>query len=147
MRAQLGSEIYELRNGVKVLPDAIVIDTDILIDAGRGIEKALACLRECERQSLLAVSIITKMELVIGCQDKSELRDTEKFLCHFRVLNLNESISSKAEELLLQYRLSHGLLIADAFIAATAINWNYPLISKNQRDYRFIKELKLLPYL
>lgn len=86
------------------------------------------------------------MELIVGCQDKSELRDAEKFLCRFRLLNLNESISSKADELLLQYRLSHGLLIADALIAATAINWNYPLISKNQRDYRFIKELKLLSY-
>ena len=52
----------------------------------------------------------------------------------------------KATQLLLQYRLSHGLLIADAFIASTAICWNYPLISKNQRDYRFISELNLLRY-
>ncbi len=123
-----------------------MIDTDILIDVGHSIKKALACLKEYERQSILAVSIITKMELIIGCQNKSELHDTEKFLHRFRLLSLNESISSKADELLLQYRLSHGLLIADAFIAATAINWNYPLISKNQRDYRFIKELTLLSY-
>ena len=99
-----------------------MIDTDILIDAGHSIKKALACLKEYERQSTLAVSIITKMELIVGCQNKSELHDTNKFLYRFRLLNLNESISSKADELLLQYRLSHGLLIADAFIAATAIN-------------------------
>jgi len=37
-------------------------------------------------------------------------------------------------------------LIADAFIAATAITSQKPLISKNQKDYRFIEELTLLPY-
>jgi predicted nucleic acid-binding protein len=128
------------------LSGAIVIDTDILIDAGRGIEQALFCLKQYEHQTILTVSIVTKMELVVGCRDKSELRDTKKFLCRFMLLHINENISKKADELLSEYRLSHGLLIADAIIAATAINWNYSLISKNQRDYRFIKELNLLSY-
>lgn len=52
----------------------------------------------------------------------------------------------KALPLLQQYRLSHGLLIADALIAATAIETKFPLISKNQRHYRFIENLQLLPY-
>jgi len=136
----------KIKNGVKILSDVIVVDTDILIDAGRNIEQALACLQKYECQAILTVSIITKMELVVGCRDKRELHNTEKFLRRFRLLNLNENISEKADNLLLQYRLSHGLLIADALIAATAITWDYSLISKNQRDYRFITELNLLPY-
>jgi predicted nucleic acid-binding protein len=59
---------------------------------------------------------------------------------------LNEHISHKAIDLLTQYRLSHGLLIADALIAATAMHMQLPLISKNQRDYRFIEGLDLLIY-
>jgi predicted nucleic acid-binding protein len=43
-------------------------------------------------------------------------------------------------------RLSHGLLIADAVIAATAMCSGIPLMSKNQRDFRFISGLTLLPY-
>ncbi len=74
------------------------------------------------------------------------MNNTEKFINRFQLLNLNENISTHADKLLCKYRLSHGLLIADALIAATAINWNYQLISKNQRDYRFIEELNLLPY-
>jgi predicted nucleic acid-binding protein len=70
----------------------------------------------------------------------------EKFLCRFLVPNVNEDISTKADSLLLKYRLSHGLLIPDALIAATAISWNSPLISKNQQDYRFIEGLNLEPY-
>ena len=133
-------------NGVKTLSGAIVVDTDILIDAGHDIEVALSVLEQYEHNTNLSVSVITKMELVVGCRNKHELRYMEKFLCRFLVLNMNEDISTKADSLLLKYRLSHGLLIPDALIAATAISWNYPLISKNQRDFRFIEGLNLEPY-
>jgi len=59
---------------------------------------------------------------------------------------LTEQISDTASELLRTYRLSHGLLIADALIAATAIVSNTELVSKNQKDYRFIEELDLIDY-
>ena len=49
-------------------------------------------------------------------------------------------------DLLRQYRLSQGLLIPDALIASTALYLNMDLATKNQRDYRFIENLKLLPY-
>lgn len=55
-------------------------------------------------------------------------------------------LSPKAVDLLKQYRLSHGLLIADALIAATALEHSEPFITKNQRDFRFITGLHLLPY-
>lgn len=128
------------------MSDLLIVDTDILIDAGMKIEQAINLLKNYEQHAQLAVSVITKMELVVGCRNKSELHDTEKFLQRFKIIALSEIISQKADELLWTYRLSHGLLIADSLIAATAISWNYLLVSKNQRDYRFIKELNLLPY-
>jgi hypothetical protein len=86
------------------------------------------------------------MELIVGCRNKTELQDLEKFTQRYRILPVDEAISNQTIMLLQQYRLSHGLLIADALIAATAINYGYPLASKNQRDYRFITTLDLLPY-
>ncbi len=86
------------------------------------------------------------MELIVGCRNKAELRDLELFLHRFEVLKITDQISDKAVELLQQYRLSHGLLIADSLIAATAIEYGEPLITKNQRDSRFINGLNLLPY-
>lgn len=86
------------------------------------------------------------MELIVGCKNIAELRKLQQFLNRYQVININESISHQAVKLLERYRLSHGLLIADAFIAATAITRNYTLASKNQRDYRYISELELLPY-
>ena len=123
-----------------------IVDTDILIDAARQVREAVDCLDQIERISALAISVVTEMELLIGCQNKTEQRNTEHFLQRFQVLRLNENASDQAVELLRQYRLSHGLLIPDAMIAATAMTLGLPLISKNQRDFHFIGGLQLLSY-
>jgi len=124
----------------------IIVDTDILIDAGRNVNEALNCLKQIEQRLPAAVSSVTQMELIIGCRNKNELDSLERFLDRFQIIRLNEQISDTAIDLLKRYRLSHGLLIADALIAATAIISDLPFASKNQRDYRFIEDLKLLPY-
>ena len=128
------------------MPDLVIVDTDMLIDAGRNIDDAVTCLEQVERQSSLAISVVSEMELVVGCRNKAELRTLDKFLSRFRVVQLNEQTSDIAVDLLRRYRLSHGLLIADALIAATALSQGIPFVTKNERDYRFITELHLLPY-
>ena len=128
------------------MADLILVDTDILLDIGRGVNEAVIHLQQLETQHPLAVSVVTQMELYIGCRNKVELQQVEKFLQRFTTLKLNESISDMAIELLRQYRLSHGLLIADSLIAATALAFDVEFITKNQRDYRFIAGLKLLSY-
>ena len=132
--------------GAQIVNALTIVDTDILIDAALQINKAIDCLDGLEQNSMLAISVITQMELFVGCRNKTELGNTKRFLQRFQVLKLSDQISDKAIGLLLQYRLSHGLAIPDALIAATAITFNQPFISKNQRDYRFISELRLLPY-
>ena len=123
-----------------------IIDTDILIDEGRGISKAADFLDRLESTSLLAISVVTQMELTVGCRNKAEQRDLAKFLHRFQILSITADISDRAVELLQQYNLSHGLLIADALIAATAMTLAEPLATKNQRDFRFIAGLNLLEY-
>ena len=60
-----------------------VVDTDILIDAGRGISEAIGQLADLEHRSALAVSVVTQMELIVGCRNKAELRDLERFRQRF----------------------------------------------------------------
>ena len=86
------------------------------------------------------------MELIVGCRNKTELKYLDKFLEDFEIISLNYEITRKAIELLKEYKLSHGLLIADSFIAATALILDAPLITKNQKDFKFIQGLKLLKY-
>jgi len=86
-----------------------IIDTDRLIDADH---------------------VVTQLELMIGCRNKSKLRNLDKFIKQFQIIKLNEAISEKAVELLRPYRLSHGLLIADSLIAATAMALNLLFFKK-----------------
>lgn len=125
----------------------VLVDTDILIDAGHAVKEAVDYLERIEQQTIPAISVITEMELIVGCRSKAELRSLDKFLSRFEVVPLSEQASETAVELLRRYRLSHGLLIADALIAATAISETVDFVTKNQADYRFITELSLLPYL
>lgn len=83
---------------------------------------------------------------MVGCRNKKELSALKKFLKRFEIFLLTENITLKAVELLEEYRLSHGLLLADSLIAATALDNGIEFSSKNYNDYRFIKGLKLLRY-
>ncbi len=128
------------------MASSTIIDTDIIIYVGRGIAEAVDCLQVLELNSRLSISIVTQMELIVGCANKVELQTLERFLQQFEVIRIDQPISDKAVELLQLHRLSHGLLIADSLIAAKAIMWKPPFITKNKRDYRFIQTSNLLPY-
>jgi hypothetical protein len=123
-----------------------LVDTDILIDAAAHVEEAVDCLKYLERQSTLVVCAVTEMELLVGCRNKAELQNTDRLLERFQVIPLNEQVSNTAARMIRKYRLSHGLLLADALIAATALTLGCDFVTKNQRDYRFIENLKLLSY-
>ena len=123
-----------------------LVDTDILVDASRGVPEAGAFLEQLEGQGTLAVSVITKMELLVGCRNKPEQRVVQKFLERFEVFPINEMASQLAERLIARYRLTHGIQIPDALIAATASTSGYSLATKNQKHFRYVPGLKLLPY-
>ena len=124
----------------------ILVDTDILIDVANHDAIAVERLANESQASTLAVSTITVMELTVGCRNKTELQALNRFLAQFQVLTLTSQSSEIATQLLQEYFLSYGLLIADALIAATAIGNQIPLLSKNQSDFRFIQRLDLLKY-
>ncbi len=129
------------------MPNSIcIVDSDILIDIGRKDNTAIERLESEEKKSILAISSISQMELIVGCRNKTELKYLEKFLDDFEIISLNYEITQKTIELLKEYRLSHGLLIPDSIIAATSLIFDASLLTKNQKDFKYIKELKLLNY-
>lgn len=124
----------------------LLIDTDILIDITNNDETAKQRLTAESQNYILCVSAVTLMELIIGCRNKAEQQALNKFMTQFEVKPLTESISAQTIELVETYALSHGLLIPDALIGATALVNEIGLLSKNQRDYRFIPDLNLFQY-
>jgi len=68
----------------------ILADSTILIDLSRGNEVAiLFCDAERKKERNIAISVISSMELVIGCRDKRELSKTSKFLADFTVIDIS----------------------------------------------------------
>ncbi len=124
----------------------LLIDTDVLIDYSRGIEKTKGILKNLESDYLLAISVITQFELMVGCNNKADFKSLQLFLSNFQIVQLSKSISEVAVDLFKKFRLSHGILIPDTLIASTALSLNIPLLTKNRKDFRFIKTLDLIEY-
>ncbi len=122
---------------------AVLVDSDILIDFSRRRSEAIELLRRLESEYSVLISDISRMELMVGARDKRELAIVTTSLNRYGRLPLTEVISSRAVELIHAYRLSHGLMIADALIAASALSWDAGLVTKNRRDFRYIENLRL----
>jgi predicted nucleic acid-binding protein len=122
----------------------ILADSTILIDLSRGNEEAiLYCDDERKNGQKIAISVMSSMELIIGCRDKKELNRTSKFLADFVVIDISIPISKRALQLMLQFNMSHGLVIPDAFIAATALEENLELVTSNVRHFETIAGITL----
>jgi len=133
-------------NGDRSPASPAFVDTNILIDVGRRVADAIACIEQIEEHGIPGISVVVQMELLIGCRDRAEMRAVERLFRRFQIAPLTEQISAQTVDLLRRYRLSHGLQIADALIAATALVHDRPLVTQNQRDFHFIQGLRLLPY-
>lgn len=74
------------------MTDWVLVDTDVLIDVGRSVTEAITCLQQIEQQASPTISVVTQMELMIGCRDKAELRTVERFLQRFQSVKLRPSL-------------------------------------------------------
>ncbi len=111
------------------------------------MEDAVAFLTAQQVGAGVHVSIISAMELVAGCRNKVELARVQQFLQQVTVLPVSATASQTAYELMESFFLSHGLLIPDALIAATALEDGLTLHSKNNRHFRMIPALMVVrPY-
>jgi predicted nucleic acid-binding protein len=123
----------------------VVFDTDVLIWCLRGNRRALQAL---EREDQCSLSVVTYMELLQGARDKKEGVLIKRFIIDAgaRMIPLTENIGYRASIYIEEYGLSVALGVADALIAATAVENRLVLCTGNRRHYRLIKELELSPF-
>ena len=118
-------------------------DTCILIDYLKGKAEIQQKLSN-DREQGIGMSSITYMELMVGALNKRELGIIKKAFADFEIIEVSESISIKAKNLIEKYTKSHGLLIPDALIAATALELGLPIYTANVKDFQFISDLVLV---
>ena len=120
----------------------MIFDTDVLIWALRG---SLEAARAIESTKNRALSIVSFMELLQGARSKSEggrIRQSLRQL-GFEILPLSEPIGDAATAIIEEHALAHGIQLADALVAATAIQADLTLVSGNVRHFRAIRNLSL----
>jgi hypothetical protein len=119
-----------------------LLDSTVLIDLFRGNVVAAQFVNQHRQSQVpLFISVVSAMELVAGCRNRLEVTKTEQLVAEFALLYLSPRASAKAYSLMLTYSKSHGLAIADALIAATAITQPLELATHNERHFRMIPEL------
>lgn len=79
-----------------------------------------------------------------GARCKREMAKLEELLAQWdvEVIDLSSAISGQAVFLIREYAHSHGLQLADALIAATAIVGGLTLFSGNRKHYAAIADLR-----
>ena len=119
-----------------------VIDSNILIDAMNGVVDAVAFLEE-QQETGVQISIVSAMELIAGCRDKTEMAELQRFFRRCTFLPITATVSQIAFQLMESFYLSHGLVLPDALIAATAMEHDLTLYTRNTRHFRMIPQLKI----
>ena len=118
----------------------LLVDTDILIDFIN--RRAYRTYLDNPRVSVY-YSIVTKKEIL----SKRGLKDSERrailtLLQRFRLIRVDRRIAGEYSRLRSMY---HALEQGDALIAASALVRRLPLLTRNRRHFRVIRELALLP--
>ncbi len=115
----------------------LLLDTDVLVDFLRGREEAAAYL-EAVSESLL-ISAISVAELYAGVREGDERRRLAQFLGAFAIIPLDAEIAQKGGIYRRDYGPSHGVGLADALIAATAVLHQAQLVTLNARHFPMVE--------
>ena len=120
----------------------MIFDSDVLIWFFRGEPGAG---RLIDSQPVRRLSIVSLMELFQCAKSKKEMSELRRFFREhsFDVIPVDEAIGYAAVGLIEDYALSDGLQVADALIAATALQYGYTLATANVRHFRRVRGIQL----
>jgi hypothetical protein len=119
---------------------AYLLDTDILIDLGRGTREAG---RYADSLGEWSISIVSGMELLGGAKDARDAREIDFMIAAYGAIQVSEDISRLGYNLMKSYSKSHGLDPADALIAATALHQGLTLATRNRKHFSAIAGLEV----
>ena len=125
----------------------VVVDTDVLIDAGQaGPGPAATWVAELTRSGELAVSVITVYELLQGSRTSvARLERAHAFLSSATVLELTQDAAELAAAVN-RHLEGRGDRIGapDTLIAGTCLDAGLPILTRNARHFERVPGLEVL---
>ncbi len=112
------------------LASDLLLDTDVCVDHLRGA-RALSVAGE------IAYSVVTRCELYAGRTNEAPV---DGFLAAFHEIPVDRAIAERAGRL----RRDAGIAMADALIAATALEHHLDLVTRNRRHFARVPGLRVL---
>ncbi len=91
-----------------------------------------------------AIDSTIYIECLQGSKSHAEKAKIKRYLESFPVFFVSDRISRLSAELIDRYSNTHGLLLADAQIAATCLEHRLGLLTFNSSDFQFINGLRLI---
>lgn len=115
-----------------------LLDTGILLRHLRGRKAVVRLMRGLGSKNRLSISVITRAEVGAGIR-YDEDRATRRLLSRLDTLSADQRTADLAGDLIRRVR-SQGrtLHLADALIAATAIQHNLTLVTLNRGDFEHL---------
>lgn len=120
-----------------------LIDTNILIDFLRGHEKAIEFFKELTIQP--GISVLTIAELFASVKGKQEKVKIHNLVNACEIIPVNSEIAEDGGLLKNKYQKSHRIGLADALIAATAIETKLTLVTLNKKHFPMVNMVEV-PY-
>jgi len=122
------------------MANAVLVDTDVMIDFLRGNNKALALINRLSPHIILSPIVVA--ELYAGVRGDNEITVLDNFVSLFRVAAMDAEIAKLGGLYKRDFGRSHGVGLADAILAATAVKENAALKTLNVKHYPMIRGLK-----
>lgn len=96
------------------------------------------------KDSIPAISVITEIELLCWkASSEKDLKILHDFVGDAMVFELEKDIKLKTANI----RKTHKIKLPDAIIAATALTYDFTLLTRNVKDFKNISDLKVInPY-
>ncbi|OGI01935.1 MAG: nucleotide-binding protein [Candidatus Melainabacteria bacterium GWF2_37_15] len=123
------------------MEEKYLVDTNILIYYldDKIPENAINIIKEIFKNSLI-ISIITKCELLSWKgYDNEGFKAVKDFISCANIIDLDNSIADLAIDIMRK----NNIELPDAVIAASAIHNNAILLTRNEKDFKKVPELKI----
>jgi hypothetical protein len=116
-----------------------LLDACVVIDVLRGDAGALSAAAGMDA---LVASEVTRFEVLAGTKPGEE-RATEELIDAVEWLDVDEGVARRAGALAQRYRPSHsGIDAPDYLVAATALEFGIPLLTRNVRHFPMLPGLE-----
>ena len=124
----------------------LLLDTDVMIDVLRRFPPALAWLESHAAEEVILPGFVV-LELLQGCRERVEQERVERIASRSHIVWPSNEACNAAVGTYAQFHRSHNLGFIDALIAHTALLFDLPLHTFNQKHYAVVSELRTIqPY-